>query len=258
MLVFGGCLFIGISGFSLSGCVNQHKATAHDIGGCVHDQKLPPLSLSHEQKELLASVSKPPKTALDYYMLLPKSYFSILENDPGRRISFVKLKTLSKDHIQASHWFECDGGGFEVTIHVYHNSNGDLIGLNASEDSHASGHVFKDANQKHPFVEVLRPTFWTYQNDTWKHVNDSILPIITESEVLHDYYASFQKKYGDPASEYAIDLAYCFEPETAVILLRGRERYMDPFHVYTWKKYRWNGKKFLLTPTTPLAKKVET
>ena len=94
---------------------NQHKiASGGYADGCVHDQMLPPLKLDKNDKKILAARANPPRTAADYYFALPSSYFSIVKDTSNRRATVIEKSSLSNTCLHAKHFFECDGGGFEV------------------------------------------------------------------------------------------------------------------------------------------------
>jgi hypothetical protein len=90
------------------------------------------LKLDPAQRKLLAARSETPRTAADYYFLLPATNFSNVENSTERRATFVNQESLTKQYLHAGHWFECDGGGFEVTIRVFDAADGPLVAILSS------------------------------------------------------------------------------------------------------------------------------
>jgi len=231
-------LILSIFALLLAGCASK---PAPQVGGCNHSHELPPLHLDAEQKSLLTSVSAEPSSALDYYMLLPDRYFSIMPSDAERRISYVDRETLKKDYISARRWFECDGGGFEVAIRVFRTQQGDLIAIDASEDS--SLFLFRrDENESGlNSVTLKMPSFWRYK-DKWEKVDADILPSVGLDFILDQYKNKYKadQRYTDQSK--FIYLEYRLLPEGNTIPVVGRENFMDS--APTWTEFVFTGSRF--------------
>ncbi len=222
----------------LVGCASSPSP---NTGGCSHSHDLPPLKLGSDRLALLESVSVQPQSALDYYMLLPERYFSILPSDPQRRISFVDLEPLTKDYLSARHWFECDGGGFEVAIRVFRRPEGDLIAIDSSEDP--SLFLFRRDEKLSGLnsVTVKKPTFWHYK-DGWIPVDPDILPSLGLTGILDQYKNKYKADQVYPDQSKFIYLDYRLLPEGNTIPVVGRENFMDA--APTWAEYTFTGSLF--------------
>jgi hypothetical protein len=220
---------------------NCASTPAPHIGGCSHSHELRPLNLNADEKALLESVSQQPHSALDYYMLLPKRYFSIMPSDAQRKISYVEHETMNKDYISARRWFECDGGGFEVAMRVFRRPSGDLIAIESSEDSVISLFM-RDGNQSGlNSVALKKPTFWHY-TDKWNQVDSNILPSLGLDEILDRYKYKYKADQKDADQQKFIHLDYRLLPEGDIIPVIGRENFMDS--APTWAEYQLTGSHF--------------
>lgn len=228
--------------FTLLLMVGCASTPPSDPGGCSHSNELPPLRLDANQKSLLASVSSQPQSALDYYMLLPKRYFSIMPSDAQRKISYVERETLNQDYISACRWLECDGGGFELTIRVFRRPGGDLIAVNSSEDQ--SLFLFqRDLNQSGlNSVTLKKPTFWHYRNG-WNQVNGDLLPSLGLDRILRQYSDKYHADQKHADQTKFIYLEYQLPPQGNVIPVVGRENFMDS--APTWAEYKFSGSSFV-------------
>jgi len=223
-----------------TGCSSHPNAPE---GGCVHDQKLPPLHLTTEQKQLLSTVSSTPKTALDFYMLLPKSSFDIMPDSAKRRISYVKLDTLTDGFLHASRSFECNGGGFEVTLKLYHSPATTFVAIIQSVE-------IKDVEEgtvEKPEILIVRPSLWRYVNKRWQRKPDEAIPEISPQQVLKKYHRDqdADRKNTDPSNIIYID--YDLSPSTDDIILKGRGNFQRC--IYEYARLHWDGERFILSPT---------
>jgi hypothetical protein len=215
------------------------------VGGCSHDHELPPLTLEAADKQLLASRSSNPRKASDYYFALPSSYFSIIENSPERRATFVQKDTMSDSFIHAERSFECDGGGFDVTMRVFDTPNGPLVGISSS--TYEATILYSDTDPGPGELEsitVHRPQFWRYAGGKWVRVSDSILPMITRDFVLDRYRNHYKAHLENAKSDKFIWLSYDLPPSGNEINVTGRENFMDPFETYVWRRFAFNGESF--------------
>ncbi len=247
MLVIGRSLTLVLA-FVLSGCSLAQKfglPISETEGGCSHDNTLPPLHLDEADRAMLKSRSNPPKTAADYYFLLPASYFSILENGAERRATFIQKNSLTPDYLHAAYWFECDGGGFDVTIRVFHDDRGPLIAISSSTYKNIMLLEEKDAPRgKLSSIVVEKPRFWRYEAGRWISVDDAILPTIEKGFVI-DRYLHHYKAHLQYASQLKfIWLKYELPASGNRLPVIGRENFMEPSKTYVWKEYVFDGLRF--------------
>ena len=235
----------------LIGCTNSMAADpagAEVGGGCSHDKTLPPLKLDAADQLLLAARSNPPKTAMDFYLRLPTSCFSNVENSPERRVTFVKKDSLKDQYLHAEHWFECDGGGFEATIRLFDTDQGPLIAILSSSYRRdkllAVDHPQPGELQS---ITVNRPRFWRYRDSQWIPVEDNILPRIEKKSVLDQYHNRYKAHLKHADQQKYIWLQYDLPASGLIIPVTGRENFMDPSETYTWATFSFDGKSFLPT-----------
>jgi len=234
-------------GFLMAGCSteNQHKIPpGEQADGCGHNQNLPRLKLDETDKAILAARKDPPKTAADYYFALPPSYFSIVENSSKRRATFIEKSSLSNTYLHAKHFFECDGGGFEVTIRVFDSSSGPLIAILALIDE-----PVEIMSKKNPApgelesISLSRPRFWRYAKGAWHRVDDSILPQPTKQFVISRYRYRYKAHLKYTGNTKSIFLQYELPASGNNVRVWGRENFMDS--APTWKTYHFNGSRFV-------------
>lgn len=233
----------------LIGCTNTRKQNSPPQGlggGCAHYQELPALKLDAVDRQLLANRSDSPKSAADYYFKLPAAYFSIIENSPERRASFVERDSLTDRYLHAEHWFECDGGGFEVTIRLFDTDDGPLVAILSS--TYDSDVLLKEEHPRPGELEAItvnRPRFWRYRDGRWIRVDDSILPGIGKEFVLDRYHNHYKAHLKNADQQKFIWLTYDLPATGRTIPVTGRENFMDPFETYTWTAFSFDGKRFL-------------
>ncbi len=229
-------IFVFAVSFTVFACASRPPQKNAYVVGCNHSNELPPLQLTPEQERLLSSVSPTPQTAFDYYMLLPKSYFKELPDTRERRVSYVSTKTLSKNYLTASHWFECDGGGFEVTIKLYRSASRTFI-LVKRDDFEM---ILEGGVSKSPSAKICRPTLWEYLNGAWIRKADESVPQISAKRVLKEY-----KKNPNPSPQRtseALMIDYDVSPSRDSILVRGR--WSISYIEYQFGRLDWNGSQF--------------
>lgn len=215
-------------------------------GGCGHDQELPPLKLDKGAKRILASRSAPPQTAADYFLALPSSYFSILENSPQRRVTFIETSSLTDSYLRAEHWFECDGGGFEVTIRVFDTEDGPLIGISSSTYPVHKLYTDQDAGSGGlKSITLRRPRFWRYSDGAWKAVDDAILPMLDRDAVIDRYRNHYKAHLENVDQQKFIWLDYDLPISGNTIQVSGRENFMDPIKRYIWARFSLDGQRFI-------------
>ena len=155
-----------------------------------------PVELDEAERGLLTKRSDPPKTALDYYLLLPEKYFRNIENSLERRITFIDQDSLSDQYLHAEYSIpRTDAGAFEVTIRVFHKDREPLIAIRHRGDSQS---LYKVADERtvEPgelvWINVGRPEFWRYRKGEWIEVDRDILPGISKDSVLDRYHHHYQ------------------------------------------------------------------
>lgn len=196
------------------------------------NHELPPLRLTDEHKRMLAAVSTTPRTALDYYMLLPKSRFGILPDSPERRVTYVK--NHSDDFLEASHWFECNGGGFEVTMKLFRTPERTFIAI-----KHSTG---KDndipSGKREPPVILDRPSLWLYAGGKWILQPIESIPTIPTERALAKYHkdSDADRRYLD--QDKFISINYVLSPSVEDIVLMGAENFEEHAHEYARLKWR--------------------
>jgi hypothetical protein len=199
-----------------------------------------PLRLTAEHKQLLAKASASPKTALDYYLLLPKSTFSIMPDFPERRVTYIEPKTLSDDYLHASRWFECDGGGFSVTLKLYRTPSQTFVVIQRRQPET----IFDDGKPREgePSVSIDRPELWKYSAGQWVRQPDASIPKISARRVLAKYHhdSDADKQYPDQDKFIWID--YVLSPATNDIVLMGRENFQSD--IYEYARLKWRGDRF--------------
>lgn len=240
-LVIAFCIIAGA-------CSKELKLPLPQAGdGCAHDQVLPPLKPDASARRLLASRSDSPQTAADYYFKLPPSYFSNVENSPERRATLVNQDSLTRQYLHAEHWFECDGGGFEVTIRVFDTEEGPLIAILSS--TYRETPLFKaDAPRLGELQSICveRPQFWRYREGQWIAVDGGILPKIEKDFVIDRYRNDYKAHLKWADQQKYISLKYELPATGWIVPVTGRENFMDPSETFTWAAFSFNGKRFLL------------
>ncbi|MEO5716716.1 MAG: hypothetical protein ABIT37_24775 [Luteolibacter sp.] len=237
----------------LCACANSgRKIELAYEGGCAHDHRLPELKLDAADRKLLARRSDSPASAADCYFLLPPSYFSNVENTPERRATLVDRDSLTSHYLHAKHWFECDGGGFEVTIRVFDAADGPLVAILSS--TYPQETLLN--NQGAPVgdlqgIAVNRPRFWRFRDGKWTEVDGKILPAIDKEFVLDRYRNHYKAHLKNADQQKSIWLEYELPATGGRVPLTGRENFMDPGETYTWKSFRFNGKRFVPENSNP-------
>lgn len=216
------------------------------IGGCNHDHKLPPLELDADDLKLLRERSGQPKTAADFYFLLPGAYFSILEHTPERRATYIDKTTLSANYLHAKHWFECDGGGFELTIRLFKGETGPLVAIASSKYENV---VLQSKAASKPGdltdIDLSMPRFWRWSDGAWISIPQDILPRLDRDFIIDRYKNHYHGHLNEPSQGKTIWLDYELPKTGEVIQVTGRENFMDPFLRYVWAAYRFNGSRFV-------------
>jgi hypothetical protein len=227
---------------AVAGCVSPAPAPSEHLAGCAHTHELPPLELTAEHERLLAAASAKPRTALDYYLLLPSSYFKIMPDSRERRVTYIDAKTLSNDYLKASRWFECDGGGFEVTIKLYRTPKQTFVLLKQSQLET----IFDDGKPREgePSIRIERPSLWRYSDSGWVQQPDSAVPKISAERVLAKYHRDWDADRKNTDQEKYIWIDYVLSPTTPDVVLMGRENFQSG--AYEYGRLKWRGTRFTL------------
>jgi hypothetical protein len=211
-----------------------------------------PVTLDEAERELLAKRSDPPKTAMDYYLLLPKKYFRNIENSLERRVAFVDQDSLSDQYLHASYTIpSTDMGAFRVTIRIFGKDGQPLIAIR-----HRGGdqvlHKVKDERKVNPgeliSISLGRPDFWRYRKGKWIPVDSTILPGITKEFVIDRYRNHYKGHLKDPTQTKSIWLWYDLPQTGRLVQVTGRENFMSPQKRYVWAEFTFDGARFV--PTT--------
>lgn len=205
-------------------------------------EQLPPLELSPAHIALINGANAVPRTALDFYLLLPSEFFGGLDDSPNRRLWYLNLVALTDHYLKAEFHFECDGRGFGIEMRVYPSSAGPVVGV----ESGRMETIYDDGDPKggDPEIAVKIPSFYRVLGKSWVRLEDSVLPKVDIQKVLSQYYGTYRTDRDYRAGDKQIWLRYEMLPSSTDIELEGRENFMDPHIRYVWAKYRWTGQKF--------------
>jgi len=222
------------------------------MDGCSHDNVLPELQLTAAHRKLLAERNDPPRTAVDYYLSLPVSFFGNVEDTtPERRVSFIEMETLSDQWLKAGHFFECDGGGFEVVMRVFDTADGPLIAIDQWGERWKT--IYEKENTPRGEVSSITlgvPSFWRYSAGDWVEAEGVSLPGIDEARVIDRYRNHFKAHLNLPDQPKYIWLQYELPKTGKEIRLIGRENFMEPDGDYVWQRLRFDGHGFTELPLT--------
>jgi hypothetical protein len=210
-----------------------------------------PVTLTDDEKTLLAKRSDSPKTALDYYLLLSGRYFRNIANQTERRITFIDLEGLSDRYLHAEYTIpSTDAGAFWITIRLFGNEDNPLIAV-----CHRSGtkRLFA-AKENGPLglwsISLNRPEFWRYRGGAFSQGGalvrgpDSILPEPSVEQILDRYRNHYKAHLNQSTQKKSIYLTYELPQEGNRVQVMGRENFMDPSEKYVWAEYTLKGATF--------------
>lgn len=237
----------------LVGCAPKRPGPPDDfIGGCSHDNVLPELKLGDAHRRLLADRNDPPRTVVDHYLSLPDSFFGNVEDTtPERRISFIEMDTLTGQWLKAGHFFDCDGGGFEVVMRLFEARDGPLVAISAWESAYEP--LYRNEAAGPDEIETITlsvPRFWRLRDGQWQEAGDVALPIIDKDAVLDRYFNHFRQHFEEARLSHSIWLQYELPKAGDEIRLTGRGNFMDPDGEYLWQRLRFDGQSFKELPLT--------
>lgn len=240
---------------ALGSCALPHESPPprpEEVGGCSHENILPPLVLAEAHRQLLAKRSDPPRTAADYYLALPDHFFGNVEDTtPERRVSFIEIESLRDQWLKAGHFFECDGGGFEVVLRVFETEQGALIAIDEWKRRWDEIHHDKDAPAgEMQCISLGAPRFWRLVEGTWVEAKHVMLPAIDKDWVMERYRNHFKEQSNTPYESTHIWLNYQLPGTGDEIRLTGRGNFMDPDGDPVWQRLRFDGHGFIELPLT--------
>lgn len=210
-----------------------------------------PVKLDEAERRLLAARSSPPKTAMDYYLLLPEKYFRNIENSLERRVTFIDQESLSDQYLRAGYTIpSTDAGAFWVTIRLFEKGGEPLIAIR-----HRGGnqllHKIKDERTWEPgeliWISLGRPDFLRYREGKWIPVGAKILPPITKDFVLDRYRNHYKGHLKHPTQKKWISLGYALPQTGETVQVTGRENFMNPLEKYIWAEFTFDGDRFVKT-----------
>lgn len=211
-----------------------------------------PVTLTGDEKALLAKRSDPPKTALDYYLLLSGRYFTNIAHETERRITFIDRRTLSDKYLHAEYTIpSTDAGAFAITIRLFGSEDNPLVAI-----SHRGGtkRLFA-AKENGPLglwsISLNAPEFWNYRGGAFAEggslvrVADSLLPELSVDHVLDRYRKHYKAHLNQPTQKKSISLTYELPQDGNIVQVTGRENFMDPGERYVWAEFSYNGDCFI-------------
>jgi len=211
----------------------------------VSDWEWLPITLDESERAILETRSDPPRTALDFYLLLPSSYFSRIENSAERRITFIHKESLTDQYLYAHFTIpQVDAGAFFVTIRVFQDEKDPLIMIR----NRGARTIFRSTKQKQArldYISVGYPQLWRFRDGNWIREDDGILPRITADAVIDRYRNHYKAHLKHPTQKKWISLGYALPREGSVIQVTGRENFMDFRETYVWQEYQFDGKRFV-------------
>jgi hypothetical protein len=226
-MTFFACAFRIVAAVALAGC-------ASPPGEGVAQDKLPSLRLTSDQKRLLASASPDPRTALDYYMLLPKSYFDVMPDSRERRVSYVVHDTLSDEYLDA--WGNIEGtGGFHVTLKLYRTPTRTFVVI----DPYNEEILLDDSKWE---ISAVRPSLWVYSDRMWTRQPDDCIPKISPRHVLKKYHRDSGIDRRDTGQKKYIEISYDLSPNSDDIVVTGRETFQH--RIYEYARLNWRNGRF--------------
>ena len=209
-----------------------------------------PVTLNEGERELYSKRSIKPKTALDYYLLLPKKYFRNVENSLERRVTFIDRRSLSDQYLHAAYTIpSIDAGAFRVTIRIFEKGEEPLIAVR-----HRGGNqlLYKIEDERRDWkpgeliwISLGRPDFLRYREGKWIQVGERILPGISKDYVLNKYRNHFKAHLKHPTQKKWISLGYSLPQSGGLIQVTGRENFMTPLEKHVWAEFIFDGDQFV-------------
>ena len=213
-----------------------------------------PVALTEAEKALLEQRSDPPRTALDFYLLLGRGYFKNVDNGTERRITFIEKESLSDTYLRAEYTIpSTDAGAFWVTVKILGRDENKLIAISHLEGSHKLYVAKENGPQGLWSVSMNRPEFWRYrggafsEGGAWHRVSDTILPDLSVERILDRYRNHYKAHLHHADQKKSIYLMYELPVKGGLVQVAGRENFMSPRERYVWAEYVFDGEKFDLS-----------
>jgi hypothetical protein len=209
------------------------------------------VTLTADERTLLAKRSDPPKTALDYYLLLSGRYFTNIAHETERRITFIDRRTLTDKYLHAKYSIpSTDAGAFEITIRLFGSGDNLLVAI-----SHRGGNKLLFAAKENgplepSWISLNTPEFWRYRGGPFSRggslvrAPDVILPEPSVDQILDRYRNHYKAHLNYSTQKKSISLAYELPQEGNRVEVTGRENFMSPSERYVWAAYTFNGAEF--------------
>ncbi|MGB0154547.1 MAG: hypothetical protein ACPGFB_11000 [Verrucomicrobiales bacterium] len=205
-----------------------------------------PVSLTGPEIDLLNQRANPPSSALDFYLLLSRSYFGRVEDSLERRVSFIQKETLSPQFLHAEFTIpRVDAGAFFVTIRVFEGEDSPLVAIRHHDDYRLIYKRSIEGSDRLSYISVGFPEFWRFTGGAWIRANHDVLPRIETQSVLARYEGIYGAHLEHPNQTKWISLDYDLPAEGTFIKVVGRENYMSPQRQYIWARYEFDGRRFL-------------
>ncbi len=218
------------------------------------DYEWRPVKLTEAESKLLKQRSSPPRSALDFYLLLSRSYFENVDDSLERRIAFIDRETLTPTYLHAEFTIPVvDAGAFSISIRIFEKGEEPLIAI-----CHRSGResLYEIENERKAKpgelirITVGRPEFWRYRKEKWIPEKATILPSITKEFVLDRYRKKYKGHLNYPTQKKYIWLNYDLPPSGELIQVTGKENFMSPDKKYVWAEFTFDGDRFAPTPNS--------
>ena len=172
----------------------------------------------------------------------PKAWFSIMPDSKERRVTYIRPDGFSDDYLHAWRWFECDGGGFEMALKVFHTPAGDRIVIKRETSETLYDNHWVVGGE--PSVSLLRPVMWSYAGGRWHRQPDEAVPAMALQAILAKYHHDWDSDHQYTDQKKFIYVDYVLSPSTNDIVLMGRENFQSG--IYEYGRLKWNGTRFML------------
>lgn len=168
-----------------------------------------------------------------------------MPSDAEHRVWYIELRTLSNDYLSARYWFDCDNGGFELSMRVFRTADGDIIALSSSLDKP----VVLMNGQANPgelsYVGVKRIQLFRYVKDQWCEADDVVLPMISLENILNKWKLRWKAHLNRFDQTKDIYLSYEVPKTGDVVPVVGWEILMEPRGRHAWAHYRLTNGRFV-------------
>ena len=208
-----------------------------------------PISLGEAEVNLLEQRSSPPSSALDFYLLLSRSYFGRVEDSLERRISFIDRETLTLQYLHAEFTIpRVDAGAFFVTIRIFEGEGSPLIAVRHRDDYQLIYKRSSESTDNLSHIRVGFPELWRFKDGAWVLADHEILPRVQTESVITRYKAQYRAHLEHPSQTKSISLDYELPIEGNLIDVTGRENFMTPRREHIWTTFEFDGRRFVEQP----------